>query len=76
MFVRFCASHYLVRVSANRSRNHHEFCHVEATFAYLEFRHEGLTLPDALPQFSLRNTRVLASLHKQLDHSQVEIGTK
>ena len=71
-----CRPNYLVRISAYCPAHDYELRNVEATLAEFEFRHEGLALTDALPQFSLRNTSVLASLHQQLDHSQVEVGTK
>ena len=71
-----CRPNYLVRISTNCAAYDYEFRNVETALPQLELRHEGLALPDAPPQFSLRNTGVLASLHQQLDHSQIKVGTK
>lgn len=74
--VSFCASNYVVWVSAYGSANSHELCNVEATFAQLKLRYERLPLAEPLPQLDLRNTGFLPSCHEQFDHSLVEVGTK
>jgi hypothetical protein len=65
-----------VRVSAYRLADGHEFRDIESPFPEFEFRHERLTLPDPLSQFSLCYTGVLSRLHQQLDHAQIKVGPK
>lgn len=63
-------------VGPNRPTYSNELCDIESAFAKLELRHESLPLPEAFPKFDLRDARVLSSLHEQVDHSLVKVGTK
>lgn len=76
MLVGFCTSDDLIGISAYHSADSDKLRNIESPFPEFEFGHKGLSLPDPLPQFRLRDASVLPSLHKQLDHSQVEIGSK
>lgn len=64
------------RINSNRPANGDKLCDVKPPLAELEFRHERLTLPETLPKLHLRDAGVLASLHKQFNHSLIEIGAK
>lgn len=63
-------------VDANRSCYRHELGRIESPFAEFELRHERLPLANAFAELGLGDASVLASLHKQLNHSLVEIGSK
>lgn len=71
-----CCFDYRVGISAYSPTDGHEFRNVESSFPKLEFRHKCLTLSEAFPKLYLRDAGVLASLHKQFDHSLIEVGTK
>lgn len=63
-------------IGANRSRYGDELGHVEPALTQFKLRHERLALTDAFSQLSLGDASIFASLHKQLDHSLVEVGSK
>lgn len=63
-----------VRVGTNRSRDGEILSHVKPTLSEFKFRDECLPLADTPPEFDLRNTCVLSSLDKQLNHSAIEVG--
>jgi hypothetical protein len=63
-------------VNAYRFANQYKLRHVQTPFSQFKLGHESLSLADPLTKFSLGDAGVLASLHQQLDHSLIEVGSK
>jgi len=74
--VGFCGVNDRMRIGTDGSADGYKLRHIKSPFAEFEFRYECLALTDALAQFNLCYAGVLSSLHKQLDHSQIKIGSK
>jgi hypothetical protein len=71
----FCGPNYRMRVNTDCSCYGHKLRRVESPFPEFELRNERLALSDPLPELGLCQSGILTSLHEQLDHASVEVGT-
>jgi len=72
----FRQSYDCMWVSTYGSAGGNKFRDIESSLAKLKLRHECLAPPETFPKLHLCDTGVLPGLHKQFDHSLVEIRTK
>jgi hypothetical protein len=70
-----CVVEEFYRIRTNGAANRNKLCYVEPSLPKLKLGHKGLTLPKPLPEFRLGNARILASLHQQLNHSLIVVGS-
>lgn len=61
-------------IGAKRAYDRHELDHIDAAFAALKVRHEGLRPAEAIAKLGLRNPRLLPRLYEQLKQLLIRLG--
>lgn len=66
----------LAWVNTYCSADLNEFRDIESPFPKLELRYERLPLSEPFAKLHLGYARIFPSLHKQFDHSLIEVGSE